>query len=197
MPSQGAQARQSQLAAQPSSQADPAPSTAQQPESTTPGAVVTSQREYPISNSAAGSLQSTAGASPPLQQGGPVQTAMRSKLTEALQPQRCVVHRGSCLLDSMRLHAGDWAASAVWLPAAGAAMSAEAAGALRHIAFCRLVIVDESSQHAGHAAMAGRAGASGESHFRVHVCSDAFQGLNTVKRHRLVYQVRLASCCML
>ena len=55
---------------------------------------------------------------------------------------------------------------------------------------CRLQVVDESSQHAGHAAMRdGKAGSGGETHFRVTIVSEAFEGMTTVKRHRQIYQV--------
>ena len=52
-----------------------------------------------------------------------------------------------------------------------------------------LTILDESSQHAGHAGSRMLASPSGETHFKVSVVSSAFEGLNTVKRHRLVYKV--------
>ena len=52
-----------------------------------------------------------------------------------------------------------------------------------------LTILDESSQHAGHAGSRMLASPSGETHFKVIVVSSAFEGLNTVKRHRLVYKV--------
>ncbi len=56
-----------------------------------------------------------------------------------------------------------------------------------------LSIEDESSKHAGHAGAMGlrpgRAGASGETHFRVEVVTEAFEGMNQVKRQRMVYQV--------
>ena len=56
---------------------------------------------------------------------------------------------------------------------------------------CRLQVVDESSQHAGHAAMRdGKAGSGGETHFRVTIVAEAFEGMTTVKRHRQIYQVR-------
>jgi BolA protein len=45
-----------------------------------------------------------------------------------------------------------------------------------------LEIVDESHLHAGHAGSRG-----GASHFRVHIWCDAFSGLGTLARHRLVY----------
>jgi len=45
-----------------------------------------------------------------------------------------------------------------------------------------LEIVDESHLHAGHAG----ARPEGETHFRVHIVSDAFDGLSRVNRHRLV-----------
>lgn len=46
----------------------------------------------------------------------------------------------------------------------------------------RIEIVDESSRHAGHA------GARGGGHFAVTLVSRRFEGLNTVQRHRLVYE---------
>lgn len=51
----------------------------------------------------------------------------------------------------------------------------------------RLVIVDESSQHAGHVGSRMKPGYSGETHFNVTVVSPLFEGQNTVKRHRSVY----------
>ena len=45
-----------------------------------------------------------------------------------------------------------------------------------------LVIEDESHLHAGHAGAAGGAG-----HFRIKITAQAFIGLNSVARHRLVY----------
>jgi BolA protein len=45
-----------------------------------------------------------------------------------------------------------------------------------------LHIEDESHLHAGHAGAQGGAG-----HFRVHIQSPAFKGLNKVQQHRLVY----------
>ena len=46
----------------------------------------------------------------------------------------------------------------------------------------RIEIVDESSQHAGHA------GARGGGHFAATIVSNRFEGLNAVQRHRLVYE---------
>ena len=56
----------------------------------------------------------------------------------------------------------------------------------------RLTIVDESSQHAGHAGSRMSAGKGGETHFNVTVTSPLFEGQNTVKRHRAIYGVRAA-----
>lgn len=50
-----------------------------------------------------------------------------------------------------------------------------------------LEVKDESSQHAGHAAMKGLP--AGETHFRVSVVSQEFEGLTTIKRHKLIYQI--------
>jgi sulfur transfer protein SufE/stress-induced morphogen len=49
----------------------------------------------------------------------------------------------------------------------------------------RLELADRSHEHAGHAGSKGLEG--GESHFDLYVVSGAFEGLNVVKRHRLVY----------
>lgn len=50
-----------------------------------------------------------------------------------------------------------------------------------------LAVENESAKHAGHAGMAGHAGAgSGETHFRVMVVSECFQGKSLVERHRQV-----------
>jgi BolA protein len=48
----------------------------------------------------------------------------------------------------------------------------------------RLVVIDESHRHAGHAG----ARPGGETHFAVTVVSPAFAGLGRVARQRLVYQ---------
>ncbi len=45
-----------------------------------------------------------------------------------------------------------------------------------------LDVVNDSHRHAGHAGSPG----TGESHFRVTVVSDKFNGLSRVERHRLV-----------
>jgi BolA protein len=46
-----------------------------------------------------------------------------------------------------------------------------------------LHIEDQSHRHAGHAGAA-----DGRGHFAVNVVSQRFQGLNTMARHRLVYE---------
>jgi BolA protein len=46
----------------------------------------------------------------------------------------------------------------------------------------RLDVIDESHQHAGHAG--SRPG--GETHYRVHIVSDAFRGKSRIERHRMV-----------
>jgi BolA protein len=48
----------------------------------------------------------------------------------------------------------------------------------------RLVILDESHRHAGHAG----ARPEGETHFAVTIVASAFDGLNRVARQRLVYE---------
>lgn len=49
----------------------------------------------------------------------------------------------------------------------------------------RLEVVDESLQHQGHAG----ARPDGESHFRVRIVADVFQGKSRVDRHRMVNTV--------
>ena len=49
--------------------------------------------------------------------------------------------------------------------------------------------MDESAQHAGHAGARETDSPSGETHFRVALVSPEFEGLPTIKRHRLVYHV--------
>ena len=51
-----------------------------------------------------------------------------------------------------------------------------------HLAPTQLAVEDESHQHIGHAGW--RAG--GETHFRLDIVSDAFEGKSRVERHRLV-----------
>lgn len=46
----------------------------------------------------------------------------------------------------------------------------------------RLEIENDSHRHAGHAGSPG----TGESHFRVNIVAEAFNGLSRVERHRLV-----------
>mmetsp|Transcript_17592 Transcript_17592/g.25413 ORF Transcript_17592/g.25413 Transcript_17592/m.25413 type:complete len:327 (+) Transcript_17592:17-997(+) len=50
----------------------------------------------------------------------------------------------------------------------------------------KLELTDDSDQHAGHA---GSKGFNGESHFDLFVVSEAFDGLNLVKRHQLIYML--------
>jgi len=45
-----------------------------------------------------------------------------------------------------------------------------------------LKVLDESDQHAGHAGHHGR----GESHFRIYIVADAFEGKSRIARHRLI-----------
>lgn len=47
-----------------------------------------------------------------------------------------------------------------------------------------LEVIDDSHHHAGHAGAA-----DGRGHFTVLVVSQRFAGLNTIRRHRLVYEV--------
>lgn len=50
-----------------------------------------------------------------------------------------------------------------------------------------LVVENESAKHAGHAGARDHLGhVTGETHYRVAVVSEAFQGKSAVERHRLV-----------
>jgi sulfur transfer protein SufE/stress-induced morphogen len=51
-----------------------------------------------------------------------------------------------------------------------------------------ITLVDNSSQHAGHAGSKGWE-ESGESHFALEVVAEAFEGLSLVKRHQLIYML--------
>ncbi len=51
------------------------------------------------------------------------------------------------------------------------------------LAPARLVVEDQSARHAGHAG----ADPAGETHFRVTVVADAFQGRSRAERHRQIY----------
>ncbi|GAB0489997.1 hypothetical protein MMPV_001224 [Pyropia vietnamensis] len=55
---------------------------------------------------------------------------------------------------------------------------------LRTLRPASLVVTDNSAAHAGHA---GARGLNGESHFKVSVVADAFDGLSAVKRHQVIY----------
>jgi BolA protein len=48
-----------------------------------------------------------------------------------------------------------------------------------------LTLVDESGLHVGHAG----AGPDGETHYRLRIVAEAFQGLSRVARQRLVYNL--------
>jgi BolA protein len=52
-----------------------------------------------------------------------------------------------------------------------------------HLAPEQLEVIDDSHRHAGHAGAA-----DGRGHFTVIIVSARFAGLNTIKRHRLVYE---------
>lgn len=48
-----------------------------------------------------------------------------------------------------------------------------------------LTLIDNSHQHAGHAGN----DMDGESHFELQIVAEAFEGLNLVKRHQLIYMI--------
>lgn len=53
---------------------------------------------------------------------------------------------------------------------------------LASLAPARIEIIDDSAKHAGHAGAR-----DGGGHFRLAIVAEAFSGLGTVQRHRLVY----------
>jgi BolA protein len=74
--------------------------------------------------------------------------------------------------------------AAAWLPLSGAMTTRDLITEKLTAAFTpqRLEVLDESHQHVGHAGH--RPG--GETHFRVHIVSEAFRGKSRLQRHRLV-----------
>ncbi|KAG7098794.1 hypothetical protein E1B28_000699 [Marasmius oreades] len=52
-----------------------------------------------------------------------------------------------------------------------------------------IAIVNDSWQHRHHAAMRAQGGNNGETHFSIHIVSDAFQGKTTIQRHRMIYDL--------
>ena len=57
--------------------------------------------------------------------------------------------------------------------------------ALQALKPTELTLIDNSHQHAGHAGN----DMDGESHFELRIVADAFDGLNLVKRHQLIYMM--------
>jgi len=51
-----------------------------------------------------------------------------------------------------------------------------------------LELIDESDQHSGHAGSKGWE-ESGESHFKLKIVADVFEGMSALKRHQLVYTI--------
>ena len=58
--------------------------------------------------------------------------------------------------------------------------------ALQALQPTKLDLVDNSHEHAGHA---GNTGDGKETHFTLSIVADAFDGLNLVKRHQLIYMM--------
>ncbi len=54
----------------------------------------------------------------------------------------------------------------------------------RHLNISEIDIIDESHKHAGHAGAR-----DGRGHFRLSLRAEEFTGLNTLQRHRLVYDI--------
>ncbi len=76
---------------------------------------------------------------------------------------------------------------AFWLASKAAPQTATRAQRLRerlesHFSPAQLTVEDESHLHEGHAGAAG-----GQSHFRIRIVAEAFRGISSVARHRLIY----------
>jgi BolA protein len=74
-----------------------------------------------------------------------------------------------------------------WLASKGSPAAASRAQRLRErlesrFAPAQLTVDDESHLHEGHAGAAG-----GLSHFRIRIVAEAFRGIPSVARHRLIY----------
>ena len=54
----------------------------------------------------------------------------------------------------------------------------------QHLDVSDLSIIDESAKHAGHAGAR-----DGRGHFKLSICANEFNGLSTLQRHRLIYEV--------
>lgn len=122
----------------------------------------------------------------------PVQDGIRTKLSAALQPTRQA--RRALARTHRPGHRPTLVASCVWMLYAPSPCTV-CLHRSAHTRACarRLTIIDDSASHSGHAAMMaapGKAGSSGETHFKVEVVSPEFEGLSLVKRHRMVNQVR-------
>lgn len=57
----------------------------------------------------------------------------------------------------------------------------------RALAPVSLVVIDESAAHAGHVGNPARGDPSAETHFKVEIVSEAFEGKRQVLRHRMIY----------
>ena len=51
----------------------------------------------------------------------------------------------------------------------------------------KLILINESHKHAGHAGIASAGSATGETHFKLEIVSVYFEGLPLVKRHQVIY----------
>jgi stress-induced morphogen len=76
-----------------------------------------------------------------------------------------------------------------WEPTAGCPkpVAASIKRKLKALGATEVAVMDESADHAGHAGSRSTVSPSGETHLRVRVVAEAFIGLSTVKRHRLVF----------
>ena len=57
----------------------------------------------------------------------------------------------------------------------------------RALAPASLVVIVESAAHAGHVGNPARGDPSAETHFKVEIVSEAFEGKRQVLRHRMIY----------
>jgi BolA protein len=110
---------------------------------------------------------------------------LRSMKQKALQLDRAAREGGeTATMTSGAPAAGSSIATVTKDPSLGPKGNAVIA-ALQALKPTSLTLIDNSHQHAGHAGN----DMDGESHFDLQIVAEAFQGLNLVKRHRLIYML--------
>ena len=106
-----------------------------------------------------------------------------------------VMKRKALELDAVAVHGGGVTATTEGSDGEGTGTVEEEGdrpiynGILRALAVLKptkMTLIDNSDKHAGHA---GSKGYDGESHFELEIVAEAFEDLNLVKRHKLIYML--------